>query len=96
MDEGLYESVVTTALDRKLSALMDLDVDVAKVDPFDQTHILTRHLAEAISRRLTAERDPERRLTIANRLLHAIDQPDSIVDHPVRQLHAVRPPAGPG
>ncbi len=96
MDEGLYESVVTRELERHLDALEGVESDVNKVDPADQTHVLTRHLAEAISRRLAAERDPEHRLAIANELLQAINRPDQTVNDPVRQLHAVRRPPGPG
>ena len=72
--EGLYESVVTTEVERRLEGLMGLDVDLGKVDPADHTHVLTRHLAEALERRLAVERDPERKLLLANRMLAAINE----------------------
>ena len=96
MERGLYESVVTTDLERRIDALLDLDVDLGHVDPADQAHVLTRHLAAALERRLTSERDPERKLLLANRLLAAIADEDPRVTEPVRQLHAVRLPPGPG
>jgi superfamily II DNA or RNA helicase len=96
VDEGLYESVVTSELERQVDALSDLQAELAKVDPADQTHVLARHLASAIERRLGAERDPGNRLTLANALMRAVDATDPVVVDPVRQLHSVRHPPGPG
>ena len=96
MDEGLYESVVTSELERRLEALLDLESRVQKVDPADQTTVLTRHLAEAIERRLSAERDPTRRVAFANHLLQALDQADPSIEDPVRQLRGIRRPPAPG
>lgn len=96
MERGLYESVVTRQLERQLDSLIELEVALAKVDPADQAHVLTQHLSAAIERRLGAERDPERKLAVANELLRAIDQTEPEVVDPLRQLHSVRRPAGPG
>jgi superfamily II DNA or RNA helicase/HKD family nuclease len=96
VEEGLYESLVTSELVRRLGSLVNLEPDVEKVDPADQTHVLTRHLAEAIQRKLGAERDPERRLTLANQLLEVLHQSDPDVVEPIRQLRAVRRAHGPG
>jgi superfamily II DNA or RNA helicase/HKD family nuclease len=96
VERGLYESVVTTEVEQRLKALLDLDVELGKVDPADQTLVLSRHLAMAVERRLAAERDPERKLQLANQLLASIDTADPRVTEPVRQLRAVRQPPGPG
>jgi superfamily II DNA or RNA helicase len=96
LHEGLYESVVTSTLGAQLEALVDLETQVARVDPADQTHVLARHLAEAIQRRLAAEKDPTRKLEVANHLLAAVDAEVPNVADPVRQLHAVRRPSAPG
>jgi superfamily II DNA or RNA helicase/HKD family nuclease len=96
LNEGLYESVITGELGRRLEALIGASPEDSRVDPADQTHILTRHLAEAIQRRLAAEKDPERKLAVANTLLAAIGEAESPVLDPVRQLHAVRLPDAPG
>jgi superfamily II DNA or RNA helicase/HKD family nuclease len=96
MREGLYESVVTTDLERHLEGLVDRDTELGKVDPADQTHVLARHLADVLERRLAAEKDPHRKLVLANGLLRAIDQADRSVVEPVSQLHAIRRPPGPG
>ncbi|MGI8522978.1 MAG: DUF3427 domain-containing protein [Nocardioides sp.] len=96
MREGAYEDLVTRALSAAVDDLVDLEAEVAKVDPADQTHVLTHHLTRAIERRLAAERDPERRLARANELLAAIGAPVDPISDPTRQLLAVRRPAGPG
>ena len=79
-----------------LEALLGLDVDLSRVDPADHTHVLTRHLAEAAADRLDAERDPVRKLAVANAMLRAINEVLPQVTDPVRELHAVRRHAGPG
>jgi superfamily II DNA or RNA helicase/HKD family nuclease len=96
LHEGLYESVVTSALQREIDGLIDIETQVAKVDPADQTHVLSKHLAKAIQQRLAAERDPDRKLALANRLLLLVDQANPLVEDPTRQLHAVRRPPAPG
>ena len=74
MELGLYESVITAELGRRLAALVGHEADVASVDPADQTHVLARHLGAALQRRLAAERDPVTRLALANQVLALIDE----------------------
>jgi superfamily II DNA or RNA helicase/HKD family nuclease len=95
MEEGLYESVLTSGLLSKLAAVPNLEAEIAKVDAADQTHILTRHLAAAIRLRLDAERHPEGKLTLANSLLQSIQAHDAVED-PIRELHALRRSSVPG
>jgi hypothetical protein len=96
MHEGACEDLVNRGLAATVDELVDLDAEVAKVDPADQAHVLTHHVATALARRLEAERDPERKLAIANRLLATLaDVPDPISD-PARQLITLRQPTGPG
>ena len=96
MHEGAYENLVTRGLALTVDDLVDLEAEIAKVDPADQTHVLTHHLAGALSRRLDEERDPERKLEVANQLLAAIAGIPDLISDPARQLLAVRQPAGPG
>lgn len=93
---GLHETVLDTALEARLDSLHGIDSDIAAVDPAEQTHVLTRHLAEEIRARLTAERDPQRRLEVANALLQAIKPATPEVPPPLRNLLALTAPAGPG
>lgn len=96
VQEGLHESLVTRALDRQVHSALHLQAVIAKVDEADQTHVLTRHLASAIGARLGSIRDPTKRLLAANEFLRQIEQHDLTVLDPVRELHALKPPPGPG
>ena len=69
MREGAYEDLVTHGLAAAVEDLIDLEAEIAKVDPADQTHVLTHHVTTALTRKLEAERDPERKLALANQLL---------------------------
>src|SRR4051794_24734992 len=96
MHEGVYERLVTHGLAAAVEDLVDLEAEVKRVDMADQTHVLTHHLTSALIRRLDAERDPDRKLAIANELLAIIvDAPEPISD-PARQLLSVRRKAAPG
>ena len=95
MQEGVYESVLTSGLLSQADAVTDLEAEIARVDPADQTHVLARHLASAIQSRLAAERDPDQadpgQLTSANHPSRRTS-----VEHPVRELHGLRRPPAPG
>jgi superfamily II DNA or RNA helicase/HKD family nuclease len=96
MQEGLYESLITGALQREMSGESQLEAELTGVDEADQTHVLTRHLAAVIGDRLRGIRDPAKRLLAANEFLRQIEQQDLTVLDPVRELHTMKPPAGPG
>jgi superfamily II DNA or RNA helicase/HKD family nuclease len=93
---GLHETLVT----EQLQSLIDVDEahehEQGRVDEADQVHVLTRHIASALQRRLAAIKDPTARLDAANDLLRAIQDAHPPVTAPVEQLLAVRRPAGPG
>ena len=73
MREGLYEHVITAALERSLDSITELEVELGKVDEADQSHVLTRHVAKALHSRLSSIKDPVARLAAANAVLGAID-----------------------
>jgi superfamily II DNA or RNA helicase/HKD family nuclease len=94
--EGLYEHVVTAGLEQSLDSIQGLESELSKVDEADQSHVLTRHIAQALHSRLAAIKDPSARLAAANTVLAAIEAvPDPLSD-PVRELHALRLPDGLG
>lgn len=95
MQEGLYESVINSDLQVTLESI-EGETDVVGVDPADQPHVLSAYIAAVVEQRLSAERDPAKRLSVVNALLTAIDQSSPAVPDPLRQLHAVRQPTGPG
>ena len=93
---GLHETLLT----EQLQWLIDVDEahehEQGRVDEADQAHVLTRHIAFALQRRLAAIKDPIARLDAANDLLRVIEGTHPPVTAPVEQLLAVRRPAGPG
>ena len=95
MDEGLYESILTSGLGSQLIDLEGVESELARVDPADQLHVLSRYLGQAISQRLGAERDPDRRLQVANGILDFLEA-SSEVTAPVQELLSIRRPPGPG
>lgn len=96
LPEGLHEALLTRDLQTALARETLLDSSLARVDPEDQVHVLTRHLASAAMRRLEGVRDPVKRLELANELLGVITDPGQAVLEPVTQLHGLSKPAGPG
>ncbi|CAB4769689.1 unannotated protein [freshwater metagenome] len=96
LPEGLYESVLDRALEVRLDSLVGLEQDVAAVDPAEHSHVLGRHVAAAVQQRLEAEKDPARKLELANDILRFVQETRPSVDGPLRQLHAIRRPPGPG
>lgn len=93
---GLHEALLTTQLDELIQDHAHLEVEVAKIDDADQTHVLTRHLADVVRRRLTAIKDPQARLVAANELLQVIEGGSDRVSSPPRQLHSVKTHPQPG
>lgn len=93
---GIHESLVTAELQALLNGEAEREVVVARVDGADQAHVLTRHLSEAVHRRLASIKDPAKQLEVANQLLRTIEDPaDTIID-PAALLESVRPTPGPG
>ena len=70
--------------------------EICRVDPADQAHVLSRHIARAISHRLGAESDPDRRLAFANGILAFIESSDEVTQSPVQELLSIRFTPGPG
>lgn len=96
LPHGLYESVLDATLERRLATMLDLETDIASVDSAEHSHVLTRHLASAVRQRLVSEKDPARKLELANTILQFVRDASPLLEPPLRQLQAVRRPAGPG
>ncbi len=60
MDTGLYESLITTELQNRLTLLQGLASETAAVDPAEQPIVLTRYLSRVIQDTLTAARSADR------------------------------------
>lgn len=96
MEDGLYESLLTTQLAEELGSLDGLVATLAAIDPADQPHVMSRHVAEAITRKLEATRDPSARIGLVNQLMGLLATAGDMVEPPARALHAVGRPPGPG
>ena len=94
MEPGIYERLVTRALESELAGVGDA-IEIG-VDAADQPHVLARHVESAVRRALSTTRDAERRLALANRLLEVFDEEGESVAEPARQLYAVRTLPAPG
>ena len=96
MEEGLHESLLTTELEHQLARELVMSGELAKIDDADQVHAITRHVAEAVRRRLEAIRDPADRLAFTNDLLEHVDAATQSLVDPLRELQSLRYPPGPG
>lgn len=96
MRDGLYESLITEALNAQIAASPGLESRVASVDIADEVHVLALHVAEAVARRLGSLKDSADRLDIVNQLLGLVESDGGSVEPPTRELLAMYRPAGPG
>ncbi|WP_431188555.1 DUF3427 domain-containing protein [Arthrobacter crystallopoietes] len=90
MAEGLYESLQTESLERRLSAMDDYQVNVASVEQEDVPEVLARYIG-AVARGALAQARPEDRVALANKLLLALAHSDGVAAGPkqLRSLHSV-------
>ncbi len=79
LPEGVYESLRTEGLDRVVSAVTDMTPRWHRVDNADVPHVLARHVADAVQRRLTTMGDPVERLALVNDMLSRIAAADEQV-----------------
>ena len=96
MEHGLYELLLTGALDRQIQALGADAVELSRVDPADQPHVLARHVARVVESTLAGISDQARRIELVTALLAVIEADAAAPIPPARQLFAVRQPSGPG
>ncbi len=93
---GLYEQLMTAKLQTALGAESELRSSIAKVDTADQPHVLARHVYELTRRALENRTDPDSRIQLLNILVDVLEDPDSAVVAPTRQLRRLAVPSGPG
>lgn len=75
LPEGVYESLRTDGLDAAVAALAGLTPRWHGVEPADSPHVLARHVADSLQRRLAELRDPAERLALVNELLDRVAEP---------------------
>ncbi|MDL5159278.1 DUF3427 domain-containing protein [Actinomycetospora termitidis] len=89
VDEGLYESLRTAGLERRLEALPD---DAAVFRPLDAAaapDVLARHVAEVVRRALSANGDDTRRRDVVNQVLTLLQAQDDDAITKLEQLLAI-------
>jgi superfamily II DNA or RNA helicase/HKD family nuclease len=91
LQPGLYESLLTTHLERQLAHADDVLADLGDVDPAEQPHVLARHIYEEATRALAGLRDTDSRLNLVNTLLTQLATVDRQVAPGPRQLLSVLP-----
>ncbi len=96
MEEGLYESLVTSGLESRLAEVVDLKAVTRDVDGEDQPHVLARHVRDAVWRALTATRRPQDRVALVNQMLADLRAHEDRLNDGARQLLSLHRPAGPG
>lgn len=93
---GLHETLLTDGLEDQLGSMSGRIQEYDAVDDADLPHVLAQHLSALALRRLSAVKDPDARISLANAVLCAIEELPDPVTVPARQLHAIRLPDGPG
>ncbi len=93
MREGLYESILTTALQQQIGSVA-LIPETGDVGAVETSHVLAAFVTEAVHRALASER-PQDRVALANRLLASLGTGEVIEPGP-RHLLALRRPVAPG
>ncbi len=93
--EGLYESLITRALQRRLAGDSIHDLRDGAIDEADEPDVLARHVRDVTLRALRQEKDAVKRLALVNHVIDALGAAeDSIAG--ARQLLAVAVPPSPG
>ncbi len=79
LPEGVYESLRTDGLEAAVGALAGLTPHWHDVEQVDAPHVLARHVAESVERRLGELQDPAARLALVNDLLGRVARPEDRV-----------------
>lgn len=96
LQEGLYETLVTSRLGTQLRVSRGLDSVVRTVDTAEQPEVLSRHIRDAAFRALTVQRNAAKRVELVNAVLGLLDQQDDSASGEPRQLLSLSRLAGPG
>lgn len=94
---GLYEQLLTLALERNLSAVPDARKAVIDLDPAEAASVLSHYVSEATQRALIrmseSKEDVSAQVDVVNRMLGLLaenaDDPGMAVSEPARQLLAL-------
>ena len=93
--EGLYESLITRALEKRLAGITKLDIHRGPIDEADEPDVLARHVRDVTLRALREEKNAERRLALVNQLVEMLGASEDSLSA-ARQLLAIAVPPAPG
>ena len=96
LSRGLYESLLTERLLKKLASQQIGSPEIVPVGNVEQSAVLSRHVGDLVAQRLIREVDPARRLGLVNALVEALGARDETVADPARQLLSLAAPVAPG
>ena len=85
MDEGLYESLWTSALQARIQGFGDVRADLGAIDASEQPRVLARFLSERLEL-LLRSMPPKQRTALTNDMLAQIEAQHEHVVEPVQQL----------
>ncbi len=88
LPEGVYESLETAGLTRRLSGI-DLEPTFQLIDPADAPEVLARHVADLIRRSLADTPDEQSRVRMVNEVAALLDDDEAVVAQRLRQLIAL-------
>ncbi|QJY49833.1 DUF3427 domain-containing protein [Pseudonocardia broussonetiae] len=95
LPEGVYESLRTDGLEAAVAGLAGLTPRWHGVEPADAPHVLARHIAESVERKLAGMSRPEERLALVNELLERVADPgERVASH--QQLAVLSREVAPG
>jgi len=94
--EGLYESLLTSALGRQIASMTELNAELRMVDTAEQPDVLARHLRDAAFRALSSQRDPDKRVALVNAVIGLLEQAGDETTRDSRQLMSLSHPPAPG
>src|SRR3954468_6589378 len=89
LSEGLYESLITAHLQRRLDAAGDISASRGAVADADEPEVLSRHVAQAVTRGRRNERAPGVRVELVNRVLGLLGSDEDVIVDASRQLLSV-------
>lgn len=96
MEPGIYESLVTEAIQQQVQRAAPLQPTITSIDPADQAGVLARHLAQIAERALAGISDPAARVALVNDLVNRMALASDGVVEPVSHLTRLAAPATPG
>lgn len=94
--EGLYESLITEELEKRLREDSPHVAFRADVDEGDEPEVLARHVRDAVLRALKATKNRESRVALVNALIEQLGSSDLRLGASASQLLSITSAGGPG